>query len=176
MDLKLPLNPRLDEILQRWRACSLQKSKFTAYCEKEAALQPFASELKKHDFPVEEWTKPPYLIPKDIKNQAGLGIIRAIYIALGIMNVDRVDLINDILKISWEIQSGTLYPILPTYPGTTTGNNLLTCSSFKVHAYLAYYLKTMGKHLSIALNVSGLYSEMSEIAEKNLKVREYRKS
>ena len=163
MDLKLPLNPKLDEILQSWRACSLQKSKFTAYCEKEAALQPFASELKKHDFPVEEWTKPPYLIPKDVKNQAGLGIMN-------------VDLINDILKISWEIQSGTLYPILPTYPGTTTGNNLLTCSSFKVHAYLAYYLKTMGKHLSIALNVSGLYSEMSEIAEKNLKVREYRTS
>ena len=163
MDLKLPLNPKLDEILQNWRTSSLQKSKFTAYCEKEAALRPFASELKKHEFPVEEWTKPPYLIPKYVENQAGLGIMK-------------VNLINDILKTSWEIQSGTLYPILPTYPGTTTGNNLLTCSSFKVHAYLAYYLKTMGKHLSLALNVSGLYSEMSEIAEKNLKVREYRTS
>ena len=134
MDLKLPLNPKLDEILQSWRASSLQKSKFTAYFEKEAALLPFASELEGPHFPVEEWTKPPYLIPKDVKNQAGLGIMN-------------VDLINEILKISWEIQSGMLYPILPTYPGTTTGNNLLTCSSFKVHAYLAYYLKSMGKHL-----------------------------
>ena len=108
-----PLTTEFNNVHQRWKTNS-ERDLLAAVLQKEKDLEAWeiTSELT---FP-KEWKEPPFLIPNDEKN---------------------AEVINDILKKSWEIQTGK-YPNLP-FTGT-----LISQFCFIIHGFLKYYIDCLG--------------------------------
>ena len=107
------LPKKFDEVLQRWKTNS-RRDLFEAVVQKEKDLESWKNTTER-TFP-KEWKEPPFLIPHDEKN---------------------AEVINDILKKSWEIQTGK-YPNLP-FTGT-----LISQFCFIIHGFLKYYIDCLG--------------------------------
>ena len=106
------------EVLQRWKTNSKQDL-FDAVLQKEKDLESWEI-TPEMSFP-KEWKEPSFLIPNDEKN---------------------AEVINDILKKSWEIQTGDNLNL----PGGHHGlrHPLLAKSAFVVHGFLKYYFDYLG--------------------------------
>ena len=113
-----PLTTEFNNVHQRWKTNS-ERDLLAAVLQKEKDLEAWeiTSELT---FP-KEWKEPPFLIPNDEKN---------------------AEVINDILKKSWEIQTGDNLNL----PGGLDGlrHPLLKKAAFEVHGFLKYYFDNLG--------------------------------
>ena len=117
----LPIDPftiEFNNVHQCWKTNS-ERDLLAAVLQKEKDLEAWeiTSELT---FPG-EWKEPPFLIPNDEKN---------------------AEVINDILRKSWEIQTGDNLNL----PGGHHGlrHPLLAKSAFVVHGFLKYYFDYLG--------------------------------
>ena len=107
------LPKKFDEVLQRWKTNS-KRDLFEAVVQKEKDLESWKNTTER-TFP-KEWKEPPFLIPHDEKN---------------------AEVINDILKKSWEIQTGR-------YPNLPISGTLISQSCFTIHGFLKYYIDCLG--------------------------------
>ena len=114
------------EVLQRWKTNSkgdLSRSKtpgdlFDAVLQKEKDLESWKI-TPGMSFP-KEWKEPPFFISTDEKD---------------------AEVINDILKKSWETQAGR-NPNLPDFFGRMETLSQQSC--FTIHGFLKYYLDCFG--------------------------------
>ena len=113
------LTKEFDTVLRRWKTNS-KRDLFDAVLQKEKDLESLWKTPSELTFP-EEWKEPPFLIPNDEKNS---------------------EVINDILRKSWEIQTGDNLNL----PGGHHGlrHPLLAKSAFVVHGFLKYYFDYLG--------------------------------
>ena len=113
------LTKAFDTVLRRWKTNS-KRDLFDAVLQKEKDLESLWKTPSVFTFP-EEWKEPPFLIPNKEKN---------------------AEVINDILRKSWEIQTGDNLNL----PGGHHGlrHPLLAKSAFVVHGFLKYYFDYLG--------------------------------
>ena len=112
------LTKEFDTVLRRWKTNS-KRDLFDAVLQKEKDLESLWKNPSVLTFP-EEWKEPPFLIPNNEKN---------------------AEVINDILRKSWEIQTGRI-PTFPTHCGDQ--KTLLSNTCFDIHGFLKYYFDCLG--------------------------------
>ena len=126
------------EVLQRWKTNS-KGDLFDAVLQKEKDLESWKI-TPGLSFP-KEWEDPPLLIPP----------------AMSAFST-ATEVINDILKKSWETQAGR-NPNLPDFFGRMETLSHQSC--FTIHGFLKYYLDCFGKYIT----VSGLPRYMDNIGK-----------
>ena len=119
-------------IFKRWKENSSQ-NRIAATFEKENELK-LLKIIPNRTWP-KIWKNCPFLVPEHAKN---------------------AKMINEILVASWETQT-SFCPSLPLEHGGQAMDWLMTECCFKIHGFLIYYFKSLGKY-SILFDVLHFFS------------------